>query len=195
MKQQEASAPATLLEDAPSDLLSDLLDAEEAQRGAAALIQLAQSPGERRAALREALFLDMATTERVAVAHLRRDHGAGFTEVEFGLAFHDARERLRKERCVEFTLLRGHPGVLVRATEQQKMGKAERVRGKAFRTHGRAMAILDAVDEAELSPEERDRLMRRKDRFGLDIVREEQLAQMQRALPTNGEVPSVPKRG
>jgi hypothetical protein len=126
-------------------------------------------------------------------SEIRAEVGTRYTTQDINLALHDARERVREQDGIEFISRSECPGLFFRANERQKMGRAASVRRKAFRAKERAVTILDAVDESKLTGEQLELLRRRKDRYGLDLIRGTQLNQLQRVLPKQSDFPDVPR--
>lgn len=135
----------------------------------------------------------MKAMESFMIADLRAAHAADCRDQDFGLAFHDARERLRADFAIEFIVNPKSPGLYFRANSKQKIARAATVRQKAYRAKERAVDILDAVDEAELSEHDRDMLARRKERYNFDLIRGAQLERLQREMPIGSGLPSIPR--
>lgn len=137
------------------------------------------------------LFADGA----VAKATLR-DRCGECSDREFGLALHDARERLRDEMRLEFVCPKGQPGVLTRATSKQKLARGVQFRGTAVKKLKRATRVLSAADASDLSSDDAQRLRMAQDKTGEMVMRIEQVPRMKRAvLPTGSSaMPDFPAR-
>ena len=137
------------------------------------------------------LFADGAVSKSTL-----RERCGECSDREFGLALHDARERLRDEMRLEFLCPKGQPGVLTRATSKQKLARGVQFRGTAVKKLKRATRVLGAADATDLSSDDAQRLQMAQDRTSQMVTRIEQVPRMRRAvLPTGSSaLPDFPAR-
>ncbi len=146
-----------------------------------------------RAGLVSRIVIILGTEDRVTKSALRSLCG-DCTEIEFGLALHDAREQARTDFRVEF--IPDREGGLVRATAKQKLNRAAQFNRTANRKRVRVGAVLAAVDPAELAAEDQERLQMARDKNALGCMRDQQIARMRRVLPEGNDTrPEMPRRG
>lgn len=136
----------------------------------------------------------LATEDRVDKAELRAMcEPCG--DREFGLALHRACEQIRDESGVVFIPPRGEPGVLVRASSKQKLGRAATFRGTAVRKMKRAGAVLNAVKASELTSDDAQRLQMAQDKNAMMLARVAQVSSMRRPLPVEApKMAPMPRR-
>jgi hypothetical protein len=148
-----------------------------------------------RESVANALFEHLARVPNFEKGALQSRFQQGLSDQEFGLALHDARERLRAECQVEYiSQAASHPGFYFRASEEQKLNRGRRFAFTALRKQIRAGNVLEAVNADGLAPSRRTTLLHARDRIGMAAVRAAQAMGLRRGVPTVCEVPEVPRR-
>jgi len=116
----------------------------------------------------------------------------------FGLVVWKAKERLRKEKSIEFVPVAKDPienrGVFIRATEDQKLRRGKAFAKTSLRKTKRALDVLDAVEPSALSLDKQADLSFSKEKIGNAYVRASQEMALTRPPVEVCEVPDVPRR-
>lgn len=151
---------------------------------------------ERDLARRITAYLATEIVDTFSVFEIRERFGDGFTDPQIGRAIGAARETLRTEHRIEY-VPSGAPYHYKRATAQQMLNRGRRFEDAATRKLRRAGRVFNAVDEAELSPDDRQRLQQCKDKNGHRVVQMQQLSRLRKPIPDGDDAqPSAaPRRG
>jgi hypothetical protein len=124
---------------------------------------------------------------------------ADLSDQEFGLALHDARERLRDELRIEF--IPDHKGSYVRATEKQKVARMHQFRRTSVKKIKRSVRVGEAVITEDLPLNDRINFQRAKERHDRAAIQTEALLDLRKPLvneptvrPENPRRPRSPKK-
>lgn len=118
--------------------------------------------------------------------------------VRFNHIVWEAKQRLRADRAIEFVPVFKEAGdsggQFVRASDPQKLNRGKKFAKTGLRKQRRSLAVLDAVDEGGLSPDQKADLNFSKEKIGNAVTRASQAMSMRRPPITVCEVPDVPRR-
>lgn len=142
--------------------------------------------------LKASLLARLLSVQSYTMLDLKACFQGKSSDAEFGLALWDAREQVREDVGIEF--ISHSDGVFVRATDAQKLRRGQAFWRTGLRKQKRSLKVLDAVEVANLSSDERLAWERARERQGRATLRAEQEASLRKPPVTVCEVPRVPKR-